>query len=90
ARCGVDHALGESLLGRLNEDSRLAAKLNEPLNSYADQGKFRCPINSGITLFEIMVHEGLHQGVQDHMWLHYISHFARAITKQKAPPNPDL
>ncbi|EIU7140306.1 hypothetical protein [Pseudomonas aeruginosa] len=90
ARSGVDHAIGESLLRRLNEDSRLAAKLNEPLNSYADQGKFRCPINSGITMFEIMVHEGLHQGVQDHMWLHYFSHFARAITKQMAPPNPDL
>lgn len=90
ARSGVDRAVGESLLRRINEDSKLAVKLNEPLNSYADQGKYRCPINSGITMFEIMVHEGIHQGVQDHMWLHYFSHFARAITKQMAPSNPDL
>ncbi|HFS0969462.1 TPA: hypothetical protein ACHY2P_006400 [Pseudomonas aeruginosa] len=90
ARSGIDHAIGESLLRRLNEDSKLAVRLNEPLNSYVDQGKYRCPINAGITMFEIMVHEGLHQGLQDHLWLHYFRHFARAITEQIAPPNPEL
>ena len=48
ARIGVYQAVGESVLRRLNENSKLTLKLNEPLNSYADQGKYRCPINSGI------------------------------------------
>lgn len=29
-----------------------------------------------------MVHEGIHQGLQDHMWLHYFGHFAEKILKQ--------
>lgn len=78
----VEAAVGESVRRRLDEDKHLAAKLNEPLGSYQEVGRFRCPINSGITLFEIMVHEGIHQGLQDHMWLHYFGHFAEKILKQ--------
>ncbi|MNL31566.1 hypothetical protein D3C87_1533610 [compost metagenome] len=72
----------------MEEDRRLADKLNGPLGSYYEVGRFRCPINSGITLFEIMVHEGIHQGLQDHMWLHYFGHFAERILKQMSTP-PD-
>lgn len=32
-------------------------------------------------MFEIMVHEGIHQGHQDHLWLHYYEHFADRILK---------
>lgn len=81
-------AIGESVRRRLDEDKHLADKLNEPLGSYYEVGRFRCPINSGITLFEIMVHEGIHQGLQDHMWLHYFRHFAEKILKQMSGP-PD-
>ena len=35
---------------------------NKSLGSYSDVSKYKCPIYSGITLFEIMVHEGIHQG----------------------------
>ncbi|WP_174250203.1 hypothetical protein [Variovorax boronicumulans] len=79
---GLDGAVGEAVCRRLEEDGKLIEKLNGPLGSYRDAGKFRCPINSGITLFEIMVHEGIHQGLQDHMWLHYFGHFAEKILKQ--------
>ncbi len=79
---GLEAAVGESVRRRLDEDKHLADKLNEPLGSYQEVGRFRCPINSGITLFEIMVHEGIHQGLQDHMWLHYFGHFAEKILKQ--------
>nr|WP_312988939.1 hypothetical protein [Comamonas koreensis] len=84
----VEAAVGESVRRRLDEDKHLAAKLNEPLGSYQEVGRFRCPINSGFTLFEIMVHEGIHQGLQDHMWLHYFGHFAEKILKQM-PGAPD-
>lgn len=79
---GLDKAIGEAVCRRLDEDSGLADKLNGSLGSYYDAGRFRCPINSGITLFEIMVHEGIHQGLQDHMWLHYFGHFAKKILKK--------
>lgn len=79
---GLDKAIGEAVCIRLDEDNKLIEKLNKPLGSYYDVGRFRCPINSGITLFEIMIHEGIHQGLQDHMWLHYFGHFAEKILKQ--------
>lgn len=79
---GMDKAIGEAVCRRLDEDAQLAGSLNEPLGSYYETRRFRCPINSGITLFEIMVHEGIHQGLQDHMWLHYFGYFAKKILKQ--------
>lgn len=83
---GLDKAIGEAVCRRLDEDSGLAEKLNGSLCSYSYAGRFRCPINSGITLFEIMVHEGIHQGLQDHMWLHYFGHFAEKILKKMSGP----
>lgn len=79
---GLDNAIGTAVCRRLDEDNKLAERLNKSLGSYYDSGRFRCPINSGLTLFEIMVHEGIHQGLQDHMWLHYFGHFAEKILKQ--------
>lgn len=85
---GLDKAIGDAVCRRLDEESKLIEKLNQPLGSYYGAGRFRCPINSGITLFEIMIHEGIHQGLQDHMWLHYFEHFAEKILKQMSA-SPD-
>ena len=79
---GMDRAIGEAICRRLDEDDILVETLNKPLGSYYQTRRFRCPINSGITLFEIMVHEGIHQGYQDHMWLHYFGHFVEKILKR--------
>ncbi len=78
---GIDTAIGEAVYKRLADDSDLVERLNKPLGSYYDYGRFDCPVNSGITLFEIMVHEGIHAGIQDHMWLHYFGNFSRRIIK---------
>ncbi|PPC75709.1 hypothetical protein C4K68_19245 [Pokkaliibacter plantistimulans] len=83
---GLYKAIGEAICRRLDEDGRLVEKLNKPLGSYCEVGRFRCPINSGITLFEIMVHEGIHQGLQDHMWLYYFNHFVEKILNQMDMP----
>ena len=32
-----------------------------------------------IKLFEIMIHEGIHQGTQDHLWLFYFSYFTSRV-----------
>jgi len=91
-KLGVYQAIGDAVCRRLDEDKALVSKLNEPLGSYYDLGRYRCPINSGITLFEIMVHEGIHHGLQDHMWLHYFQHFARSILSQlqQIPEEPSF
>ncbi|EMW7102753.1 hypothetical protein [Escherichia coli] len=73
--------IGDYLYWRLDEDEKIIAALNKSLGSYYDVSKYKCPIYSGVTLFEIMVHEGIHQGLQDHLWLHYYSYFARKIIK---------
>lgn len=79
---GLDKAIGEAVCRRLDEDRNLSKKLNEPLGYYKEVGRWHCPINSGITLFEIMIHEGIHQGLQDHLWLYYYGHFTKKILKQ--------
>ncbi|WP_254636976.1 hypothetical protein [Achromobacter sp. GbtcB20] len=84
---GLYRAIGEAVCRRLDEDSKLVETLNRPLGSYYEISRFRCPINSGITLFEIMVHEGIHQGLHDHMWLHYFSHFAERILDNMSVPS---
>lgn len=91
-KLGVYQAVGDAVCRRLDEDKALISKLNEPLGSYYDLGRYRCPINSGITLFEIMVHEGIHHGLHDHMWLHYFQHFARSILSQlqQVPEEPSF
>lgn len=81
-KLGIEGAIGEAISRRLDDDKKLAEKLNGSLGSYYHAKRFHCPINSGITLFEIMVHEGIHQGLQDHMWLHYFGHFTEKILKQ--------
>lgn len=86
---GLDKAIGEAVCRRLDEDSKLAEKLNGPLGYYCESRRFRCPINSGITLFEIMVHEGIHQGLNDHMWLHYFGHFAEKMLKKMPEPTDE-
>jgi len=78
----IYRAIGDAVCQRIDEDKKLAELLNAPLGYYEEIGRFRCPINAGISLFEIMVHEGLHQGFQWHMWLHYFAYFARKIIKK--------
>lgn len=73
--------IGEYLHWRLDEDEKIIETLNKSLGSYYDVSKYKCPIYSGVTLFEIMVHEGIHQGLQDHLWLHYYKYYAKKIIK---------
>lgn len=36
-----------------------------------------------------MIHEGIHQGIQDHLWLFYFTHFTDKILKQLRDQQPD-
>ncbi|WP_296890704.1 hypothetical protein [Thiobacillus sp.] len=89
AKLGLYRAIGESVCRTLDEDQRLAEAYNSPLGYYNEVGKYRCPVHAGIKLFEIMVHEGIHQGQQDHLWLFYFTHFTTRILKQMREASPD-
>lgn len=79
ARLRVYRSVGEAVLARIDADEALEKKLNGRLLTFADVGKHHDPVYAGIWFFRIMVLEGLHQRVADHLWLHYMSHFASRL-----------
>lgn len=89
AHHGLYRAIGESVLRRLEEDPKLVETYNRSLGYFDEVGKYHSPIYAGIKLFEIMIHEGIHQGQQDHLWLFYFTHFTDAILKQLREVAPD-
>jgi len=84
-KLGVYRSAGEAVISRIESDEGLANRLNGPLLSYQETGKFRCPVYVGITFFRIMVLEGLHQRLADHLWLHYFPHFAMRLVARARP-----
>lgn len=79
ARLGVYRSVGEAVLARIDADEVLQRKLNGRLLTFAEIGKHHDPIYSGVWFFRIMVLEGLHQRIADHLWLHYMPHFASRL-----------
>lgn len=64
---GTDRAILGTALQLMESDINLIKKLNTPSDHYIDKDEDRCPINTSISIFNIMVHEGIHNGYQDHM-----------------------
>ncbi|WP_455844632.1 hypothetical protein [Pantoea agglomerans] len=75
-------AIGESTLRMLEEDKRIAEKHNRSLSYIDDYAKYKSPIYAAVNLFEIMIHEGIHQVQQDHLWLYYFNYFTNSILLQ--------
>lgn len=82
AKLGVYRSVGEADLSRIDADDALLATLNGPMFTYRDAGKYRCPVFAGIGFFDIMILEGLHQRLPDHLWLHYFPHFSRKLVSR--------
>ncbi|QKH35700.1 hypothetical protein FOC84_12400 [Achromobacter pestifer] len=57
--------------------------------TFQDVGKHHDPVYAGIQFFRIMVLEGLHQRVADHLWLHYMPHFASRLVDRAREVRPD-
>ncbi|WP_313054390.1 hypothetical protein [Pseudomonas lopnurensis] len=89
ARLGVYRSVGEAVLARIDADEALEKKLNGRLLTFLDVGKHRDPVYAGIWFFRIMVLEGLHQGVADHLWLHYMPHFASRLVDRAREVRPE-
>jgi hypothetical protein len=88
-RLGVYRSIGEAVLSRLSSDAKLVEQLNGPMRSYREVEAYRCPIYCGIYFFRVMVLEGLYQKVNDHLWLHYVTHFADRILSATRAMKPE-
>lgn len=88
-RLGVYKSVGEAVLARIDADEVLEKKLNGRLLTFQDVGKYHDPVHAGIWFFRIMVLEGLHQRVADHLWLHYMPHFASRLVDRAREVRPE-
>lgn len=89
ARLGVYRSIGEAVLARIDADEVLDKKLNGRLLTFQEVGKYHDPVYAGICFFRIMVLEGLHQRASDHLWLHYMSHFASHLVDRARAVRPE-
>ena len=89
ARLAVYRSVGEAVLARIDADEVLEKKLNGRLLTFQDVGKYHDPVYGGICFFRIMVLEGLHQRVADHLWLHYMPHFASRLVDRAREVRPE-
>ncbi|MFG6464017.1 hypothetical protein ACG04Q_20765 [Roseateles sp. DXS20W] len=81
-KLGVYRSVGEAVLAHIDGDEALLKKLNGPQLQYRETTKHRCPVYAGIWFFRVMVLEGLHQRSNDHLWLHYMPHFATRLVER--------
>lgn len=89
ARLGVYRSVGEAVLTRVDADEALEKKLSGRLLTFQDVGKHHDPVYAGIWFFRIMVLEGLHQRVADHLWLHYMPFFASRLVDGAREVRPE-
>lgn len=89
ARLGVYRSVGEAVLARIDADDVLERKLNGRLLTFQEVGKHHDPVYAGIWFFRVMVLEGLHQRIADHLWLHYMPHFASRLVDRAREVRPE-
>jgi hypothetical protein len=89
ARLGVYRSVGEAVLARIDADEVFEKKLNGRLLTFQEVGKYHDPVFAGICFFRIMVLEGLHQRVADHLWLHYMPFFASSLVDRAREIRPE-
>jgi len=89
ARLGVYRSVGEAILARIDADEDLEKKLNGRLLTFQEVGKYHDPVYAGICFFRIMVLEGLHQRIADHLWLHYMPFFSSRLVDRARELQPE-
>ena len=89
ARLAVYRSVGEAVLARIDADEVLEKRLNGRLLTFQNAGKHSDQVYAGIWFFRIMVLEGLHQRIADHLWLHYMPHFASSLVDRAREVRPE-
>lgn len=78
--------VGEFVLTLLDEMEKASVdKYNFRMDDYYEEGKWKCPIFTGIRFFDIMVKAALEQNIRWHMWLYYLDHFTKTICRNFNP-----
>lgn len=88
-RLGVYKPVGDKVCNILDYDKKIIARYNEPLGTYYEINRFKCPVDSSVHFFEIMILESMHQGIRWHMWLYYFPTFVTKIL-DKLNPSPEV
>ncbi|MGY0195515.1 hypothetical protein ACWA7J_10615 [Leptothrix sp. BB-4] len=88
-RLGVYRSVGEAVLARIEGDDVLERRLNGRPLTFDEVGKHTDPVHTGLWFFRVMVLEGLHQRLPDHLWLHYMPHFAGRLVDRAREIRPD-
>ena len=81
-----DYAVGE--LRRLGRDPD-GARYNAALDEYETRERWACPVHACIRVFDVMLPEAIHQGVEWHMWLYYFPILADRVLENLSPA-PDV
>lgn len=79
---GADRAIWRTTLYLIENDKDLINRLNTPSDYYTGRDEDHCPINASISMFNIMVHEGIHKGYQDHMNMRFLYHLTNNLLKK--------
>ena len=88
-KLAVYKPVGDKVCEYLDYDAKLIARYNEPLGTYYESHRFKCPVDSSVHFFEIMIIESMHNGIHWHMWLYYFPTFVRKILN-KLNPSEDV
>jgi len=81
--------VGDKVCECLDYDAKLIDRYNEPLGTYYESQRFKCPVDSSVHFFKIMIIESMHKGIHWHMWLYYFPTFVRKILN-KLNPSEDV
>jgi len=82
---GIYQPIGDKVCSLIEYNKEIIEKYNQPLRTYYDKGRFKCPLDSSIHFFEIMILESMHQGIRWHMWLYYFPTFTKKILAKLNP-----
>ena len=77
----TDRAIWAAAIYSLENNKALVNKLNTPSDYYEGKDEYNYPINTSIAMFNIMVHEAIHKGYQDHMNIRFFYHLTRSLLK---------
>lgn len=80
---GIYKPIGDFAVAHLHEVGRdyEADPYNLAMTDFKEVGAWRSPLFAAIKFFDIMVKEGLFQGIEWHMWLYYMPHFVEGIVR---------
>lgn len=79
---GTDRAIWRTAIYLIENDKTLVKKLNTPSNHHEDKDQNNCPISASLSMFNIMVHEGIHKGYQDHMNIWFLYRLTNSLLEQ--------